>query len=52
VIFNYDELSEGGDYLEPRRYPKGIKYVIVNGKIVVEKGKHTKARPGKVFRRA
>lgn len=51
VIFNPNEIAEGGDYLEPRKPPKGIHYVIVNGEIVVEKGKHTAKKPGKVIRR-
>jgi N-acyl-D-aspartate/D-glutamate deacylase len=34
----------------PHKYPEGIKYVLVNGEIVVEKGKHKGAFPGKVLR--
>jgi N-acyl-D-amino-acid deacylase len=34
----------------PHKYPEGIKYVLVNGKIVVEKGKHKGVFPGKVLR--
>jgi len=34
----------------PHRYPDGIKYVIVNGQIVVEKGRHKDIFPGKVLR--
>jgi N-acyl-D-amino-acid deacylase len=34
----------------PHKYPKGIAYVIVNGEIVVEKGKHKGVLPGKVLR--
>jgi N-acyl-D-amino-acid deacylase len=34
----------------PHRYPDGIKYVIVNGQIVVEKGRHKGVFPGKVLR--
>jgi N-acyl-D-amino-acid deacylase len=32
-------------------YPKGIPYVIVNGKIVVKEGKHTGERPGRILKR-
>ncbi len=52
VVFDFNEIREVGDYLEPRKPPKGIKYVIVNGVIVVENGKHTGKLPGKVIRRA
>lgn len=34
----------------PHKYPKGIVYVIVNGEIVIEKGKHKSVLPGKVLR--
>ena len=34
----------------PHKYPEGIEYVIVNGQIVVQKGRHTGALPGKVLR--
>jgi N-acyl-D-aspartate/D-glutamate deacylase len=34
----------------PHRYPKGIAYVIVNGEVVVEKGRHKNVFPGKVLR--
>ncbi len=34
----------------PHKYPKGIKYVFVNGEIVVEKGKHNGVFPGHVLR--
>jgi N-acyl-D-amino-acid deacylase len=37
--------------LEPRRYPEGIEYVFVNGISIVEKGKHTGARPGRVLKK-
>jgi len=34
----------------PHKYPEGIKYVLVNGEIVVEKGKHKGVFPGRVLR--
>jgi len=51
VIFDPNEISDMGDYIEPRRPPKGINYVLVNGKIVVKEGAHTGIRPGKIIRR-
>jgi len=36
----------------PHKYPEGIEYVLVNGQIVVAKGRHTGALPGKVLRHA
>jgi hypothetical protein len=37
--------------LEPRKQPKGIEYVIVNGVTVVEKAKHTGTIPGRIIKR-
>jgi N-acyl-D-amino-acid deacylase len=34
----------------PHRYPEGIRYVLVNGEIVVQRGKHVGVFPGKVLR--
>ncbi|HUV34616.1 MAG TPA: amidohydrolase family protein [Candidatus Desulfaltia sp.] len=51
TVFNLDKLEVVGTPVEPRRHPKGIEYVLVNGVPVVEKGKHTGATPGKVLRR-
>ena len=51
VLFNLERLKVAGDLLEPRRYPEGIEYVIVNGEIVVEKGKHRGVRPGRILKR-
>ncbi len=34
----------------PHRYPEGIPYVLVNGKVAVDKGKQTKVLAGEVLR--
>ena len=51
TLFDLDGLKVLGDPIEPRRYPKGIEYVFVNGVPVVEKGEHTGAAPGRVVKR-
>ncbi|MDW8083034.1 MAG: amidohydrolase family protein [Sulfolobales archaeon] len=51
VVFDLGKLDhplEG----DPRQPPKGIRYVIVNGKIAVENGKLTGVRAGKVLLRS
>ncbi|MBS7620008.1 amidohydrolase family protein [Candidatus Bathyarchaeota archaeon] len=51
VVFNPATITDKGDQIEPRKYPEGIEYVIVNGVIVVNKSVHTGAKPGKVLYR-
>jgi len=48
VIFDPDIVADTATYENPKQYPKGIPYVLVNGTIVIDKGHHTGARPGKV----
>ncbi len=49
VIFDYDRIRDVATYDSPVAFPEGIDYVLVNGVVVVEGGKHTGARPGKVL---
>jgi len=51
VVMNPETIEDMGTQIEPRRYPKGIEHVFVNGVQVVEKGKHTGAMPGKILYR-
>ena len=51
TIFNPETITDRGDTLHPRVYPKGIEYVFVNGEQVIKNGKHTGATPGKILRR-
>jgi N-acyl-D-aspartate/D-glutamate deacylase len=49
VIFDYDKIQDRATYEKPLLYPAGIDYVLVNGQVVIEQGKHTGARPGQVI---
>lgn len=49
VIFDYDTIQDLSTYEHPDLTPAGIDYVLVNGQIVVDHGKHTGARPGKIL---
>ena len=51
AIFNPDTIDEGGTFEDPHHYPTGIPYVIVNGKITVDKGEMNKTRAGRVLRK-
>ena len=50
TIFDPDRVIDKATYEEPRQYPEGIPYVIVNGQVVIDKGIHTGARPGRALR--
>jgi len=49
VIFDYETIQDHATYEFPFKMPTGIDYVLVNGQVVIEKGKHTGAKPGKVL---
>jgi N-acyl-D-aspartate/D-glutamate deacylase len=51
VVFDPDTIADRATYEEPRQYPAGIEYVIVNGAIAAEHGKQTAARAGRLLRR-
>ena len=48
-IFDPDKIKDKATFDDPHRYPEGIYYVIVNGTVVVEKGKITGKLPGKII---
>jgi len=41
VVFDPATVSGTATYANPKQFPIGIEYVIVNGKVVIEKSKHT-----------
>jgi len=49
-IFDLNELKINATFADPCRYSEGMYYVLVNGKPVIAKGKHTQSRPGRVLR--
>ncbi len=51
TIFNPETIRDNATYLKPDTPPSGIEYVLVNGKIVVEKSKLNDVRPGHILRR-
>ena len=52
VIFNPETIADVATYAEPRQYPAGIDYVIVNGEIAAEHGVQSAVRAGRMIRRA
>jgi N-acyl-D-aspartate/D-glutamate deacylase len=51
TLFDPDRVLDRATYADPFRYGEGIEYVIVNGQVVLDRGRHTGARPGKALRR-
>jgi N-acyl-D-amino-acid deacylase len=50
TIFDAAKVQDVATYENPTAYPTGIDYVLVNGNVVVEHGRHTGAKPGEVLR--
>ncbi len=42
-------IIDNATYEKPHQYASGVEYVIVNGKMVLEHGKHSGARPGAIL---
>ena len=52
VIFDPATVADTATFEDPFQYPVGINTVLVNGVVVLDEGKHSNARPGKVLRRS
>jgi N-acyl-D-aspartate/D-glutamate deacylase len=50
TVFDPVRVIDKSTYLEPFAYNEGIALVIVNGELVLDRGRHTGARPGRVLR--
>jgi N-acyl-D-amino-acid deacylase len=51
TIFDPETIEDKATYGEPHRYPEGIRYVLVNGKVTIEENRHTGVLAGEVLRR-
>lgn len=49
VVFDPERVEDRATFDEPHRFPVGIEWVFVNGEVVVERGEHTGATPGRVL---
>ncbi|NVM30657.1 MAG: amidohydrolase family protein [Candidatus Helarchaeota archaeon] len=50
VVFDYDKIREMATFANGNQHPEGIDYVIVNGKITVEKGEHLGVLGGQILK--
>ena len=51
VIFNPNTVSDLSTYTKPHAYSTGFSVVVVNGKVVLDNGKHLGTRSGRAIRR-
>lgn len=49
VVFDYDTIEDRSTWADGVALPAGIDYVLVNGVVTVEAGRHTLAREGRVL---
>ena len=46
VLFDPAKVGETNSFEKPKSYATGVRYVLVNGVAVIDKGEHTGAKPG------
>jgi N-acyl-D-aspartate/D-glutamate deacylase len=51
VVFDPEHIIDRATYNKPFQYSEGVVYLLVNGKLVLDEGKHTGERPGRALRR-
>jgi len=49
VLFDPERIGDPSTYEDPKEHPLGVRAVWVNGTLVVEEGRHTGARPGRIL---
>ncbi len=49
TLFHPDKVRDTATFVQPKQYPQGIEYVIVNGEVVIDQGEHSNRRPGKIL---
>jgi N-acyl-D-amino-acid deacylase len=50
VVFDPGRVSDTATFASPKQYPEGINFVLVNGRVVIDRGNHTGERPGMALR--
>jgi N-acyl-D-aspartate/D-glutamate deacylase len=51
VVFDFDTIADRATLGQPAIPSVGVRYVLVNGQVVLEDGRYTGARPGRALRR-
>lgn len=50
VVFDPATIADRATFAEPRQFAAGVRFVAVNGRLVVDDGRITTARPGRALR--
>ncbi len=50
LVFDEKTVGDAATFTAPHAYSKGFKYVIVNGEVTIDNGKHTGVRNGSVLK--
>lgn len=50
VLFDPDKIQDTATFTKPLSYATGVEYLIVNGDLVIDQGRLTGRKPGKVLR--
>ena len=51
AVFDYAKIHDNFSLTNPAQYAEGVEYVLVNGQLVLDEGRHTGNLPGRVLRR-
>jgi N-acyl-D-amino-acid deacylase len=49
TVFDAARVVDNATFERPHQYATGIEYVVVNGAVVLDRGRHTGARPGAIL---
>jgi len=50
AVFDPATIADRSTFEQPHQLSVGVKYVFVNGTMIVRDGKHTGAKPGRVLK--
>ena len=49
TVFDAERIIDHATFEKPHQYATGVEYVVVNGTVVLDRAKHTGARPGQIL---
>jgi N-acyl-D-aspartate/D-glutamate deacylase len=50
VVFDPAMTRDVATYEDPKREPEGVRWVVINGQLAYDCGRHTGVRPGRLLR--